>query len=97
MKKEMRNEKFSSLVYKPVKEYSEYIKELAFGGLEIADVDEGTVGRSIDLGMLYGLLTADAIHLSTMRQYGIVHIATNDSDFERVDSIKVYKPENLTV
>ncbi len=93
LKKEIKKAKFSSLVYKPVKEYAEYLKELTYGGLEIVAIDGGTVEKSVDLGEQYGLLTTDAIHLSAMKQYGIIHIATNDSDFEKVDFIRVYKPE----
>ncbi len=97
LKKEMKSSGFSSKVYKPVKEYSDYLTELTYGGLEILTVNGGTVKRSIDLGLQYGLLTTDAIHLSTMKQYGIVNIATNDSDFEKVKSINIYKPEKSTV
>ncbi len=97
LKKEMKSSSFSSKIYKPVKEYSDYLTELTYGGLEILTINGGTVKRSIDLGLQYGLLTTDAIHLSTMKQYGIVNIATNDSDFEKVKSINIYKPEKSTV
>ncbi len=97
LKKEMKSSGFSSKIYKPVKEYSDYLTELTYGGLEILIVNGETVERSIDLGLQYGLLTTDAIHLSTMKQYGIINIATNDSDFERVESITIYKPEKSTV
>jgi len=93
LKKELKNASFSSKVYKPVKEYSDYLTELTYGGLEILTVDAVLVEKSIDLGRRYGLLTTDAIHLSTVEQYGISNIATNDSDFERVKSINIYKPE----
>ncbi len=93
LKKEMKSHRFSTTVYKPVKEYSEYLTELTYGGLEILTVDRELIEKSIELGSQYGLLITDAIHLSTMKQYGIIHIATNDSDFERIDSINIYKPE----
>ncbi len=97
LKKEMKSSSFSSKIYKPVKEYSDYLTELTYGGLEILTVNGGTVKRSIDLGLQYGLLTTDAIHLSTMKQYGIVNIATNNSDFEKVKSINIYKPGKSAV
>jgi predicted nucleic acid-binding protein len=40
----------------------------------------------------YNLLPNDAIHLATVRRYGITNIATNDRDFERVDWLNVWKP-----
>jgi predicted nucleic acid-binding protein len=70
LKKELKNTIFSSMVYKPVKEYSDYLTELTYGGLEIVTVDAVLVEKSIDLGRRYGLLTTDAIHLSTVEQYG---------------------------
>lgn len=97
LKKEMKSSSFSSKVYKPVREYSDYLTELTYGGLEILTVDRGLVEKSIDLGLQYGLLTTDAIHLSTIKQYGIINIATNDSDFERVESITIYRPERSTI
>ena len=38
------------------------------------------------------LLINDAIHAATCKYYDIKNIATNDSDFERVDFLKVWKP-----
>lgn len=95
LKNELKKAAFSSMVYKPVKEYGEYFKELTYGGLEILTIDGGMVEKSIDLGQRYGLLTTDAIPLAAMKKYGIVQIATNDSDFERVDFVKVCKPESV--
>ena len=40
----------------------------------------------------YRLMSNDAIHVATMKRYGITNIATNDPDFERVEWIKVWKP-----
>jgi predicted nucleic acid-binding protein len=40
----------------------------------------------------YHFLPNDAIHIATMKRYGMTHIATNDSDFERVEWITVWKP-----
>ncbi|NMX20840.1 hypothetical protein C5S30_00035 [ANME-1 cluster archaeon GoMg4] len=40
----------------------------------------------------YFLLSNDALHVATMKRYGITNIATNDPDFERVGWIKVWKP-----
>ena len=37
-------------------------------------------------------MSNDAIHVATMKRYGITNIATNDPDFERVGGIKVWKP-----
>ena len=41
------------------------------------------------------LLTNDSMIVSCMREYGISFLATNDSDFERVAGITLFKPEDL--
>jgi len=40
----------------------------------------------------YGLLTNDSTSVSIMKRFGITDIATNDSDFERVNGLRVWKP-----
>jgi len=94
LKKKMKDPIFSSVVYNHMKEYNEYLIELTYAGLEILDINERTSKKSIILGEKYGLLTTDAIHLAAMKQYEIIHLASNDSDFDKVDLIKVYKPNN---
>ncbi|HEY9245705.1 MAG TPA: PIN domain-containing protein [Candidatus Methanoperedens sp.] len=41
------------------------------------------------------LLSNDAFHLLTMEYLNIKDIVTNDSDFEKIAGIKVWKPETL--
>ena len=40
----------------------------------------------------YNLLSSDAIHLSPCRLQNIEYMATNDSDFERVDFLNLWMP-----
>jgi len=40
----------------------------------------------------YGLLVNDSLIMSTMRKHGIDNIATNDSDFDQISEIVVWKP-----
>ncbi len=42
-----------------------------------------------------GLLTNDSLIISCMREYAISFLATNDSDFERVAGITLFKPADL--
>lgn len=47
---------------------------------------------AVELSKRYGLFVSDATHVAIMKSKGIAHIATNDSDFERIDGIDIYKP-----
>jgi predicted nucleic acid-binding protein len=46
----------------------------------------------IEFSKKYSLLPADAIHLTMMRANELVDLASNDSDFEKIAWIKLYKP-----
>ncbi|CAG0960978.1 MAG: PIN domain protein [Candidatus Methanoperedens nitroreducens] len=41
---------------------------------------------------MYNLLSSDAIHLSSCKLQNIEYMATNDSDFERVDFLNLWMP-----
>ncbi|MFA4935364.1 MAG: PIN domain-containing protein [Candidatus Methanoperedens sp.] len=56
------------------------------------DLPSGAISDIKEMHSMYGLLSNDAYHLLTMKFFGITDITTNDSDFDRVDWIKVWKP-----
>jgi hypothetical protein len=58
----------------------------------ICSCDESVLDSAVDLSNRYGLLISDATHLAVVKSEGIPNIATNDSDFQRVDDINIYKP-----
>ncbi len=61
-------------------------------GVTILPLTPSDIRISSDLKFKYKLLTNDSVNLSTMLNNGITVISTNDSDFERIDFITVYKP-----
>lgn len=60
--------------------------------LRIVDIDGDMFEIALSHSKNYGLLSNDAIHLATMKKHGITNVATNDSDFQRVDWLKLWKP-----
>ena len=60
--------------------------------LVLLDLPPDFIDKIVDIHRRYGLLSNDAYHLLTMRYYGVNDIATNDSDFERVESLNVWMP-----
>ena len=46
----------------------------------------------IETSKRYNLMSTDAILVEIMKKNGLKHIATNDSDFERIEGIAVWKP-----
>jgi len=97
-KKLKENDKeFIGTIYKPVKEYKGYLTELTYGGLTVAELNWKIAVDSVAMGEKYGLLTSDAFHLATMKQNGIKHIATNDSDFDSVEFLTIWKPQQRMI
>lgn len=89
--------KFIDSIYKQAKEYNDYLTELINGELFVADLNWKIAADSVAMGEKYGLLTADAFHVATMKQNGINNIATNDSDFDRVEFLTIWKPQHRTI
>jgi len=58
----------------------------------IVDVTKLDIGYMQRFMEEFGLLPRDAIHLAVTHNLGISSFASNDSDFERVDWLKPYKP-----
>lgn len=59
---------------------------------DIESPDIGTIERSQAMKNRYGFLSNDALSLQIMQDLRINNLASNDSDFERVDFIRLYKP-----
>ncbi len=69
----------------------EYPRSL-FSIFKILPITESMIEVSYDLIPEHSLLPNDAIHLATMRTYGIKNLASNDRDFENLGWMKLYKP-----
>jgi predicted nucleic acid-binding protein len=47
---------------------------------------------SQEFKMTLGYLTNDAINLAVMKRHHLTHIATNDADFTRAESLRIWHP-----
>ena len=61
-------------------------------GIEVVAVGFDEIERSHEVKQRYGFLTNDAVVLATMERAGITTLASNDLDFERVETISLYRP-----
>ncbi|MCQ6254552.1 type II toxin-antitoxin system VapC family toxin [Methanocaldococcus sp.] len=78
-----------SWVYDEVKENID--KMINRGYLKILDTNWDVLKLSSEIGRKYNLLTNDAIIVATCKYYDIDKLATFDSDFDKVDFIKIIK------
>jgi predicted nucleic acid-binding protein len=58
----------------------------------LTNIQRETLESFGNLVLKYGLLPNDTLHAVTCYDNKIEDIATNDSDFERVDFLKIWKP-----
>ena len=79
-----------------LRRYSSFVENLVrWSNLAIVQPSAEHFLRSQWIRDRYGLLTTDSINLCLMLEYNITAIATNDSDFERIEGIQVYKPGDI--
>jgi predicted nucleic acid-binding protein len=64
--------------------------------LTILPIDGELQKRAVQLSQKYQLLPHDALHTACCEKMEIDHIATLDCDFERVDFLTVWTPEEKT-
>jgi len=62
-------------------------------GLKILPVSTKSFKLAIKFIQEFRLLTNDALHLAVMNQFEIADIASNDSDFDPIRIIKIWKPQ----
>lgn len=60
--------------------------------IAILSIDEEIMDAAVEISKKHGLLISDSVHVAAMNSNGILNIASNDSDFERVKGIEVWSP-----
>jgi len=83
------------IVKKLVKHHS-IPEKIASFNLEIGSHDIRTIERSQQVKRRSGLLSNDALSIQIMEDLKMNNLASNDSDFERINFIKLYKPSVST-
>lgn len=63
-------------------------------GIAIHPTTADILGDAARVSTAHGILTNDAIIVATMQRLGIEWLATNDTDFDRVPWVKVWKPSS---
>jgi len=61
-------------------------------GIQVLTVSYTTILNSYRWRHDYGMMVNDSILLATMASFEISHLVTNDSDFDRIRDIQLWKP-----
>ncbi|HEY1684130.1 MAG TPA: type II toxin-antitoxin system VapC family toxin [Tepidisphaeraceae bacterium] len=73
-------------------EYPRAMDRLSTIPMNFLPLNQAFLHEAASLAVRHGLLTNDAIIVTLMQQHGLVHLATNDDDFDRVPGITIWKP-----
>ncbi len=79
-------------VIQGLSQHLDVASELARMKVDIKPVDHVDLHGSKRFRREYGLMTNDSLVPAVMKRHKIIHLATNDRDFERVSGIRVWRP-----
>jgi predicted nucleic acid-binding protein len=77
---------------KKLTRFRQAIDEVPRLGIEVLPVERHLLPLAASLSQLHGLLTNDAITVATMQDQSLTHIASHDTDFDRVPGLSRYAP-----
>lgn len=80
-------------VIRQLSSYWSLIQSLA--GIAVLPLDEYRFQRAQLIRRQYGLMTNDSLLLAAAEVFGIDSLATNDSDFDTVPWLTIYKPTDI--
>lgn len=84
-----------SEIFTPLTQYQNFISILKSSGLKIIEVGGADLDIALHLAEQWGIITADAFHLAAMKKRGLTHLASDDTDFERVQEITLWRPKTI--
>lgn len=82
-------------VVKKLAEYHTNTLSIMDMGIEVLPLSEDSIGSSSRFRKKYGLLVNDSLTAALMDLEGIINLATMDKDFERVEGVRVYSPQDM--
>ncbi len=68
------------------------IDDIPAFGIQVLPITGPHVSTAAAISQQFGLLSGDALIVAVMREHGLVHLASHDSDFDRVAGLTRYAP-----
>jgi predicted nucleic acid-binding protein len=72
--------------------FRQVVEQLPQSNLQVFPVDWPLITAAMAVSQRYQLLCGDALIVAVMEHHGLVHLASNDADFDRVPWLKRYSP-----
>lgn len=77
-------------------QYRREVEDLIAGDLPVLSLDAANLSMALQLQRQFLLLTNDSLHLAAALRANIRILATNDSCFDLVPNLTVYKPDDIS-
>ncbi|RKY02162.1 hypothetical protein DRP77_08380 [Candidatus Poribacteria bacterium] len=91
----VRKLKENPRIVKLLSQYSRDVEAILALPIIVEPITRDDIISSGQLRERYGLMTNDSLNLACMERLGIRDIATRDEDFEAVEWINVWKPDDI--
>ena len=72
--------------------YGQAIDDIIASGIQVVPVESRHIVAAISVTVQEGLLSNDALSVALMREMNLAHLASHDTDFDRVSGIVRYAP-----
>ena len=68
------------------------VDEISLIGIDVLSVARNHISQAADVSRQIGLLCGDAVIVAVMQDHGLLHLASKDTDFDRVPGLTRYAP-----
>ena len=82
-------------IIKKLSTYIHNIEQISNMNVEIVQLTLDCIKKSAQIRLSEGILTNDSLVVSTMKEVRISNLITNDSDFDRIEWLQIYKPSDV--
>lgn len=82
-------------IVKKLSTYASNVEKISEMNITIIPLTNKLLKKSSRVRLTEGLLTNDSLMIAAMRDLKLTNLATNDSDFDRLKWLRVYKPADL--
>ncbi len=82
-------------IIKKLTKYNQQVYKIAQMNITILSLTNELIRKSAKVRQTEGLLTNDSLVVAVIKDIGLSKLATNDSDFDNIKWLQVYKPADL--
>jgi predicted nucleic acid-binding protein len=72
--------------------FRQTVERILQSRIQILSISPGWIAMAAALSQQTGLLSNDALEVAVMREHGLVNLASNDADFDRVPGLTRHSP-----